>query len=264
MVLDHRISRRQLLKSGAAGAAAATLATIGPTVALGAGKRSSSRTTRSARSRSPNVTSLAGSASRRGRRWAWRRRWATSAARRLPRRPHRPRAPRAATRRLARAVRVPGRVGITRSSSPATARTPPTRAGRHHPAPGGVTTPESRAATSPTGERCAASSTSSVSRRSATTASSRTPGPGGSAGGNVDQRLRTLPDRLEFASILGMPYMGTGNDPTSANDRNLEPWTIAGEKWEALNGISSCWGSISTRTTTRRPTTSSRTARWSP
>ena len=38
MVLDHRISRRQLLKSGAAGAAAATLATLGPTVALGAGK----------------------------------------------------------------------------------------------------------------------------------------------------------------------------------------------------------------------------------
>ena len=38
MVLDHRISRRQLLKSGAAGAAAATLATLGPTVALGAGR----------------------------------------------------------------------------------------------------------------------------------------------------------------------------------------------------------------------------------
>ena len=39
MVLDHRISRRQLLKSGAAGAAAAaTLATIGPTVALGVGR----------------------------------------------------------------------------------------------------------------------------------------------------------------------------------------------------------------------------------
>ena len=30
---------------------------------------------------------------------------------------------------------------------------------------------------------------------------------------------------LEFASILGMPYMGTGNDPTSANDRNIEAWT---------------------------------------
>ena len=28
---------------------------------------------------------------------------------------------------------------------------------------------------------------------------------------------------LEFASILGMPYMGTGNDPTSANNRNIEP-----------------------------------------
>ena len=30
---------------------------------------------------------------------------------------------------------------------------------------------------------------------------------------------------LEFASILGTPYMGTGNDPTSANNRNIEPWT---------------------------------------
>ena len=36
---------------------------------------------------------------------------------------------------------------------------------------------------------------------------------------------------LEFASILGMPYMGTGSDPTSANNRNIEPWTVAGEKW---------------------------------
>ena len=42
---------------------------------------------------------------------------------------------------------------------------------------------------------------------------------------------------LEFASILGMPYMGTGNDPTSANNRNIEPWTVAGEKWEALNEL---------------------------
>jgi hypothetical protein len=43
---------------------------------------------------------------------------------------------------------------------------------------------------------------------------------------------------LEFAAILGMPYMGTGSDPTSANNRNIEPWTIAGEKWTALNEIS--------------------------
>ena len=47
---------------------------------------------------------------------------------------------------------------------------------------------------------------------------------------------------LEFASILGMPYMGTGNDPTSANNRNIEPWTISGEKWEALNALSLQWG----------------------
>ena len=46
---------------------------------------------------------------------------------------------------------------------------------------------------------------------------------------------------LEFAAILGMPFMGTGNDPTSANNRNIEPWTIAGEKWE-LNVLSLQWG----------------------
>jgi hypothetical protein len=39
-----------------------------------------------------------------------------------------------------------------------------------------------------------------------------------------------------------MPYMGTGNDPTSANNRNIEPWTVAGEKWTALNTISLQWG----------------------
>jgi hypothetical protein len=47
---------------------------------------------------------------------------------------------------------------------------------------------------------------------------------------------------LEFATILGMPFMGTGNDPTSANNRNIEPWTVAGEKWEALNVLSLQWG----------------------
>ena len=69
---------------------------------------------------------------------------------------------------------------------------------------------------------------------------------------------------LEFAAILGMPFMGTGNDPTSANNRNIEPWTIAGEKWEALNILSLVSGaSTSIRTTTHRRTTSSRTGRWS-
>ncbi len=47
---------------------------------------------------------------------------------------------------------------------------------------------------------------------------------------------------LEFANVLGMKYMGTGNDPTSANNRNIEPWDIAGEKWTALNELSHAAG----------------------
>jgi sugar phosphate isomerase/epimerase len=57
---------------------------------------------------------------------------------------------------------------------------------------------------------------------------------GGTMSTNDYERFMT---ELEFASILGMPYMGTGSDPTSANNRNLEPWTIAGEKWTALNEL---------------------------
>jgi sugar phosphate isomerase/epimerase len=59
--------------------------------------------------------------------------------------------------------------------------------------------------------------------------------PGGAMSTEDYNRLQT---ELEFAAVLGMPYMGTGNDPTSANNRNIEPWTVAGEKWEALNSIS--------------------------
>jgi hypothetical protein len=59
--------------------------------------------------------------------------------------------------------------------------------------------------------------------------------PGGTMSASDELRLRT---ELEFASILGMPYMGTGGDPTSANNRNIEPWTVACEKWTALNQIS--------------------------
>ncbi|HEU0235288.1 MAG TPA: TIM barrel protein [Candidatus Limnocylindrales bacterium] len=60
-----------------------------------------------------------------------------------------------------------------------------------------------------------------------------------SAGGTMSaaDELRYLTE-LEFAAILGMKYMGTGNDPTSANNRNVEAWDIAGEKWEALNELS--------------------------
>jgi hypothetical protein len=53
----------------------------------------------------------------------------------------------------------------------------------------------------------------------------------------TDNDFNRYMTELEFASILGMPYMGTGNDPTSANNRNIEPWTVAGEKWEALNEL---------------------------
>jgi hypothetical protein len=63
--------------------------------------------------------------------------------------------------------------------------------------------------------------------------------PGGAMSTEDQNRLQT---ELEFAAILGMPYMGTGNDPTSANNRNIEPWTVAGEKWEALNETSLEWG----------------------
>jgi len=58
---------------------------------------------------------------------------------------------------------------------------------------------------------------------------------GGTMSAADELRLRT---ELEFATILGTPFMGTGNDPTSANNRNIEPWTIACEKWTALNQIS--------------------------
>jgi len=63
--------------------------------------------------------------------------------------------------------------------------------------------------------------------------------PGGAMSTGDYDRFQT---ELEFASILGMPFMGTGNDPTSANNRNIEPWTIAGEKWDALNTLSLAWG----------------------
>jgi hypothetical protein len=64
------------------------------------------------------------------------------------------------------------------------------------------------------------------------------PGPGSPGGAMSPSDRDRFQLELEFASILGMPFMGTGNDPTSANDRNIEPWTLAGEKWEALNDLS--------------------------
>jgi sugar phosphate isomerase/epimerase len=68
------------------------------------------------------------------------------------------------------------------------------------------------------------------------------PGPSSPGGGMSTNDSNRYQTELEFASILGMPYMGTGGDPTSANNRNIEPWTTAGEKWEALNVLSLQWG----------------------
>jgi sugar phosphate isomerase/epimerase len=68
------------------------------------------------------------------------------------------------------------------------------------------------------------------------------PGPNSPGGAMTTTDYDRYQTELEFASILGTPYMGTGNDPTSANNRNIEPWTIAGEKWEALNTLSLEWG----------------------
>ncbi len=67
-------------------------------------------------------------------------------------------------------------------------------------------------------------------------------GPNSAGGTMTDADYTRLQTELEFAAILGTPFMGTGNDPTSANDRNIEPWTVAGEKWTALNTISRQWG----------------------
>jgi sugar phosphate isomerase/epimerase len=67
-------------------------------------------------------------------------------------------------------------------------------------------------------------------------------GPHSPGGTMTDADYLRLQTELEFAAILGTPFMGTGNDPTSANDRSIESWTIAGEKWTALNTISRQWG----------------------
>ena len=69
---------------------------------------------------------------------------------------------------------------------------------------------------------------------------------------------------LEFASILGTPYMGTGNDPTSANNRTTAALDLAGEKWEALNELEHqlVRHPALPAQPSPRPTTSSRTVRW--
>jgi hypothetical protein len=116
--------------------------------------------------------------------------------------------------------------------------------GMPNPAPGGVTTPESRAAYLAYARTLRrfldAFGLQAIGNHGFIPNTWNGPSsPGGAMSTEDFNRLQT---ELEFAAILGTPYMGTGNDPTSANNRNIEPWTVAGEKWEALNTISLQWG----------------------
>ncbi|MGH8835343.1 MAG: sugar phosphate isomerase/epimerase family protein [Actinomycetes bacterium] len=112
------------------------------------------------------------------------------------------------------------------------------------PAPGGVVTPESRAAYLAYGHtlRGFLDEFDLEAIGNHGFIPNTWPGPNSPGGGMSTNDYNRYQLELEFASILGMPYMGTGNDPTSANDRNIEPWTVAGEKWEALNSLSLQWG----------------------
>ena len=82
--------------------------------------------------------------------------------------------------------------------------------------------------------------------------------PGGTMTTADYDRLQT---ELEFASILGTPFMGTGSDPTNAQPQHRAV-DDRGREVGALNLLSSSGASRCTPTTTTRPTTSSRTARW--
>ena len=113
-----------------------------------------------------------------------------------------------------------------------------------NPAPGGATTPESRAAYLAYGRtlRGFLDEFGLEAIGNHGFIPNTWPGPGSAGGAMSTNDYERFQTELEFASILGMPFMGTGNDPTSANNRNIEPWTLAGEKWEALNTLSLAWG----------------------
>ena len=108
-----------------------------------------------------------------------------------------------------------------------------------NPAPGGVTTPESRAAYLAYGRTLRGFldefGLEAIGNHGFIPGTWFGPSSaGGTMSTNDYERFLT---ELEFGSILGTPFLGTGSDPTSANNRNIEPWTLAGEKWEALNEL---------------------------
>lgn len=66
------------------------------------------------------------------------------------------------------------------------------------------------------------------------------PGPSSAGGGMSAADHERFQTELEFAAILGMDFMGTGNDPTNSSGK--EAWDVAAEKWTALNALASAWG----------------------
>jgi len=243
MVLDHRISRRQLLKSGAAGAAAATLATIGPTVALGAsagkGKLIPEDKVGTITFTQRDVPGRLGIA-------------ASAAAGVAPTMGNlggddiftNPNS-------QGPLVPLPGgwkelfeflaSVGITQVEFAGYNQNAANPGGSApNPAPMGVTTPESRAAYLAYGRtlRGFLDEFGLEAIGNHGFIPNTWPGPGSSGGQMSTNDFERYMTELEFASILGTPYMGTGGDPTSANTRTTAAWDLAGEKWEALNELS--------------------------
>jgi sugar phosphate isomerase/epimerase len=113
-----------------------------------------------------------------------------------------------------------------------------------NPAPGGVTTAESRAAYLAYGRtlRGFLDEFGLEAIGNHGFIPNTWPGPGSAGGAMSTNDYERFQTELEFASILGMPYMGTGNDPTNASNRTVAAWDLAGEKWEALNTLSLEWG----------------------
>ena len=240
MVLDHRISRRQLLKSGAAGAAAAaTLATIGPTVSLGAGKAklipedkvgTITFTQRDVPGRlgiaasaaagvAPTMGNLGGDDI------------FTNPNSQGP------------------LVPLPGgwkelfeffaSVGIKQVEFAGYGQNAANPGGAQPPiAPQNVYNPAVKPAYLDYARTLRSFLDASGLEAIGNHGFIPNSWPGGPNGGMTATDEARYLTELEFASILGMPYMGTGGDPTSANTRTTAAWDLAGEKWEALNTLS--------------------------
>jgi sugar phosphate isomerase/epimerase len=243
MVLGHRISRRQLLKSGAGAAAAATLASLGPSAVLGAPAGRAKLipedkvgTITFTQRDVPSRIGIAASAN-----------LGVSPTMGYVGGPNVNLDP----NDLGPLVPLPGGwrelfeflagVGFTQIEFAGYNQNANNPGGSApNPAPGGVTTPESRAAYLAYGRtlRGFLDEFGLEAIGNHGFIPNTWPGPGSAGGQMSTNDFERYMTELEFASILGTPYMGTGNDPTSANNPNNEPWTLAGEKWEALNELS--------------------------